>query len=136
MLAHLEGSHKPCEFCSLLGRGPVGADRFRRQCRECDQWTFVTRRTIRASLQFVLKKCYFRVVGFVGFVTFLQCTVSVDSSFTIRLGRPFFLIITRRGFVIPHLTRTTIETSPVPVERLKHNWSLALSCALRRSRSK
>ena len=35
---------------------PVGADRFRRQCRECDQWTFITRGRIRASLQLVLKK--------------------------------------------------------------------------------
>ena len=48
-------------------RGPVGADRFRRQCRECDYWTFITRRRIRASLQIVLTKMICRVVGFVTF---------------------------------------------------------------------
>ena len=40
----------------------------------------------------------------------LQCTVSVDSSFTIRLCGPFFLIITQKGFVIVRPTRTIIET--------------------------
>ena len=39
----------------------------------------------------------------------LQCTVSVDSSFTVRLGRPFLHIITRRGSVIRRATRTIIE---------------------------
>ena len=115
MLGHFEGSQRLCRICSILGRGPVGADSVRRQCRECDQWTFITRRRIRACLQLVLKN---DTVESSGLSRFLQCTVSVDSSFTIRLGRPFFLFITRRGFVIPrptpshHRNKTSVTTQP------------------------
>ena len=62
-----------------------------------------TRRRIRSSLQFALKNMLFSSRR----VCHVPCSVLCS---TIRLGRAFFVIITRRGFVILRPTRTIIDT--------------------------
>ena len=121
--AHFERSQGLCEFCSvlslrltILSLHQVGADGVSvcvgRRAAHREGIARISGPPLQTEDSCECATCDRKlfIVESSGLSCSLLWTVSVDSSFTVCLGRPFFVVITQRGFVILRPTRTIIET--------------------------